>query len=112
MTSTHVEKIYAGRDNTIDLILKAKVYPATVVAAVDLAYVSRMQLVVGATTIDSSTSPARFNWTPAPAVKGKVTLIMGGAGLTAGKGQVAILYVFDPSNPNGIRWGTFHVDIE
>lgn len=103
-----IEKVYNGRDNTIDLLLKADG------AAVDLAAVTRMQLVVGETTIDSSTAPAAFDWSPTPAVTGKVVLALGALGddsIPAGEGQTATLYVFDASNPNGICWGQLRLDV-
>jgi hypothetical protein len=100
-----IEKIYNGRDNTVDLLLKADG------AAVDLAAVTRMQLVVGATTIDSQTHPTYFDWSPTPAVTGKLLLTLGAAGLSVGERQVAQLVVFDPSNPLGLVWGSFYMDV-
>ncbi|MBI5578130.1 MAG: hypothetical protein HY895_03175 [Deltaproteobacteria bacterium] len=100
-----VEKVYNGRDNSVDLQLLADGSP------VDLAPVTRMQLTVGETTLDSQANPAWFDWAPAPPLTGKVVLKLGAAGLTPAESQEAVLYVFDPGNPNGIRWGTFHLNI-
>lgn len=100
-----IEKIYNGRDNTVDLLLKAEG------VAVDLAAVTRMQVVVGSTMVDSQAHPTYFDWTPTPAVTGKVLLTLGAAGLTVGERQVAQLVVFDPSNTLGIVWGSFYLDV-
>jgi hypothetical protein len=100
-----IEKVYNGRNNKIDLLLKADG------AAVDLAAVTRMQLVLASTTIDSATAPACFDWAPTPSVTGKVVLSLGGSSLATGDRQTAALIVYDASNPLGINWGSFYLDI-
>jgi hypothetical protein len=100
-----IEKVYNGRNNTIDLLLKADG------AAVDLAAVTRMQLVVGSVTLDSSTHPAYFDWTHTPAVTGKVILALSGAGLAVADRQIATLIVYAPDAPSGINWGQFYIDV-
>jgi hypothetical protein len=101
-----IESVYNGRNNSNDLLLKADG------VAVDLATtVTRMQLIVGTKTVDSTTTPTAFDWTPAPAVAGKVILTLGAAGLTVGVRQVAELIVYDAANPLGINWGKFYLDV-
>jgi hypothetical protein len=100
-----IESVFNGRDNTVDLLLTADG------AAVNLAAVTRMQLSVGEAMLDSSTHPQYFNWTPDPPEAGKLILKLGAAGLSAGEGQTATLFVFDPSNPSGIRWGQLKLNV-
>src|SRR5512139_1988724 len=107
------EKVYLGRDNTIDLILKADG------AAVDLSSVTRMVLVVGSVTIDSVIYPAAFNWDPTPAVTGKVILTLGElttgeppANILSAGAYTATLTVYDPTNDDGVVWGKFKVAVE
>lgn len=92
------EKVYLGRDNTVDLLLMADG------AAVDLSSVTRMTLDIGGTVVDSETSPAAFDWDTG--TTGKVILALGDVELSEG-GYKTILTVYDPSNPDGIVWGEF-----
>ena len=92
------EIVYDGHDNTIDLLLKADG------TAQDLSEVTRMTLEVGSTTVDSDESGSAFDW--APGMTGKLILALGDEDLTAGTYR-AILTVYDPSNTDGIVWGTF-----
>ena len=94
------ETVYLGYDNTVDLLLKADG------EAQDLSSVTKMTLEVDETTIDSDTSPDAFDW--APGVTGKVILDLGAESLSEGTYR-ATLTVYDPTNANGIVWGTFKV---
>lgn len=101
------EVIYLGRDNTIDLILKEDD------VAVDLSSVSRMVLITPSFTVDSDTvgfgSGKAFDCTEG---SGKVILKLGSAtGVIAGTLR-GILYVYDPANTNGIRWGEIKLIIQ
>ena len=92
------ENVYTGHDNTIDLLLKADG------VAQDITDATRMTLEVGSTTVDSDGSADAFNWDTG--VTGKLILALGGEDLTAGIYR-ATLTVYDPTNTNGIVWGTF-----
>lgn len=100
-----IENTFNGRNNTIDLLLKADG------AAVDLSDVTRMTLTVGSTTLDSATHPAYFDWVHTPAVTGKLVLALGAAGLTAGEYQRATLVVYSADNVSGVRWPDFIINV-
>ena len=99
------EHIYNGRDNTIDLLLKADG------SAVDLSSITRMVLydVAGGWTVDSDESSGSFDWTTG--TTGKVIIDAGGAGITAGDYWVK-LRVYDATNTNGIVWGEAKPPVE
>ena len=92
------EIVYDGHDNTIDLLLKADG------TAQDLSEVTRLTLEEGSTTVDSDESGSAFDW--APGMTGKLILALGDESLPAGTYR-AILTVYDPSNTDGIVWGSF-----
>ena len=92
------EIVYDGHDNTIDLLLKANG------VAYDLTDTTRMTLEVGDDTIDSDVSGSAFDW--APGVTGKLILALGDESLPTGTYR-ATLTVYDPTNTDGIVWGTF-----
>lgn len=105
-----IENIYNGRDNRIDLLLKAKIYPATTISAIPLTDVTRVTLKIGNILLDSDVTASYFDWVSSGA-DGILKLKLGAANLSLGKEQQAILYIFDPTNPNGIHWGEFKVNI-
>lgn len=99
-----LENVYLNRDNTIDLLLKADG------RVVDLEPVSRMVLKVGDKTIDSDDHPEVFDWDTG--TTGKVILALGDIeGLTVGDIDTATLVIYDPSNPDGVVWGTFKIHV-
>jgi len=91
------ETIYLNRDNQIILELRSDEQ------LVDLSGVTRMQLVVGTTTIDSSGS-SYFDWTDTGYGKGTVIIDAGSANLSTGIYD-SYLVVYDNTNANGIIWG-------
>ena len=98
------EIVVLGRDNTVDLLLK------TDGDAQPLDAVTRMVLIVGGVTVDSAVVPAAFDWHTG--TTGKLVLDLGGvSSLTTGL-KTATLYVYDPSNTDGIRWGSIKLNIE
>ncbi len=99
------EIVWIGRDNSIDLILKADG------TAIALAAATRITAGFGATLIDSDngdTDPIR--WAKVGYETGEIRLFLGAleTPLTAGVYKVPIT-VYEPANPHGIFWG--HVDI-
>lgn len=106
------EKVYLGRDNTIDLLLKADG------AAVDLESVSRMVLVVGSVTVDSAVYPAAFDWDTG--TTGKVILALGQlmdgeeppANILSAGAYTATLTVYDPTNDDGLVWAKLKIVVE
>jgi hypothetical protein len=99
------ETIYLGRNNAIDLLLKAEGM------AQDLSSVTRMTLIErnAAFTVDSSTEPAAFDWHDT-GTTGKVKLALGAAAIVAGT-YVCDLIVYDPTNNNGINWGLLVLEV-
>lgn len=92
------EVVYLGRDNTVDLLLKADG------SAQDLSGVTRMVLVVGDAEIDSDA----FDWDTG--TTGKVVLALGDETISEGT-YTAWLVVYDGSNPDGIVWGSFTLKV-
>ncbi len=92
------EIVYIGKDNSIVLsLMKDNV-------AITHTDITRCQALVGATLLDSNSTPALFNLTQID----RITLKFGQAGLVAGRYPVT-LTVFDAVNTNGIVWGEFPV---
>ena len=98
MASNIVERVYNGRDNTIDLILTADG------EVVDLSSVQKMVVedkAGGFSEIDSDSAPAAFDWNTG--TPGKVVLSLGAANVPAGNYNCRIV-VFDATTPDGIVW--------
>ncbi len=101
-----IEVAYLGRDNSIDLLLKADG------SAVDLSSVTRMVLVVSATTQVSSTNQASdpIRWDQVGYDAGEIRLFLKDQDLTSGK-NTAQLIVYDPTNTDGVVWGSFVIKV-
>lgn len=91
---------YNGRDNAISLQLTSDN------AVITHTGLTRCQLLVGDTMLDSALTPSLFDMTNAD----RIILNLGGAGLAIGT-YAAILYVFDGNGPNGVRWGEFTLTV-
>lgn len=99
---TQRETIYIGRNNSIELILKANN------TAQSLSSVTHMEFVISGTTYSSVTA-GYFDWqdrgTSSGSTTGWVSLTFGNApGITPGT-YTAELIVYDAGNTNGILWG-------
>ena len=90
------ETLYLGRDNGIDLTLKADG------VAVDLSSVTRMILRDAGCVweVDSATSPGAFDWSVGD---GGVDLILGDEPIPAGAYSCRLI-VYDPTNTDGVVW--------
>jgi hypothetical protein len=105
------ETLYLKRDNTIGLVLRSRAATATDSTAEDLSGVTRMQLLVGDTVVDSASSAEAFDWSTDGA-NGVVTLDIGfEKGLKTGLYR-ARLTLYDNTYPNGLVWGFFMLDIK
>lgn len=95
--------IYLGRDNALD----RKVYEGATPA--DLSAVTKLAIEepVSDTLIDSDAKPDAFDWS---AGAGTVRLILGRAGLTAGRKRLRLI-AFAPHWPHGLVLGTLDVRI-
>lgn len=100
MAMLELERVWIGRDNTVDLILKQNG------TAVDLGGVNRMDLVLGAVTISStSASTGIITWAQAGYATGEARIAVGHAtAVNAGRFE-GTLIVYDFASTMGIVWG-------
>lgn len=97
------EIIWLGHDNTIDLLLKADG------VAQDLASVTKITATFGSTMITSEDHAAgAILWNNDGYDTGEIRLDLGDQSIDPGGYGVPIV-VYDPSNTEGIVWGTIHV---
>ena len=97
------EEQYIDRDNIIDLLLKADD------VAQDLSSLTKIDLVVGDTTISDSTAGSfPVKWSTG--TTGKIQLQLGDQGLTAGIFTAKII-IYDATYPNGLVWDTFTLNV-
>jgi hypothetical protein len=95
------EIVYIDRDNDISLQLSVG-DPVMQSQVIKHNMLTRCQVLVGVTLLDSATTPALFDFTDAA----RLTLKFSQAGLTPGR-YAATLFVFDNDHPNGLNWGHF-----
>lgn len=95
------ETVYTGRNNTIELALTVN---GTGIVHNAL---TRVQVTVGATVLDSATAPALFDFTQAD----RLILKFGSAGLAAGR-HTATLVVYDATHALGLVWDTFVIVVK
>ena len=97
-----IERVYLGRDNSIDVVLTANGAP------VDLSSVTRMLIEFGSKAVDSQTASGVFDWSSGGGV---VIIRLGGQEIAAGE-YSARLVVYDPTNTHGIVWGDIMIMVE
>lgn len=88
------ETVYLGRDNSIALKLSSD--------GVDIAHneITRCQLRIGDTLIDSNVAPLWFDFAQAD----RLILKLGASALPIGR-YTASLVIFDAGHSNGLVWG-------
>ncbi len=92
------EYVYLGRDNSIDLLLKADG------VAVDLASVTKITASFKGTLVSSTTpTTGAIRWSGAGYDTGEIRLFLGAQTIPAGKYSVPII-VYDPANTSGVQW--------
>ena len=94
-----VERQYIDRDNIIDLLLKADD------VAPDLSSLTKIDLVVGDTTISDSVA-ASFPIKWSTGTTGKIQLQLGDQSIPIGK-YAAQIVIYDATYPDGLVWDTF-----
>ena len=100
-----VEHIYLSHGNTIDLILKADE------VAQDLSSVTKITATFDDTTIESTKNETgSIKWAVSGYDIGEIRLDMGAQSIDAGSYEVPIV-VYDPSNTDGIVWGTVNITV-
>lgn len=90
------EKTYTNRDNAIVFSLSSDG------AVITHTGITRCQVLVGTTMLDSAVTPGLFDLTQAD----RISFYLGTAGIAPGS-YLATLYVFDVNNTRGIRWDEF-----
>lgn len=99
-----METIYVGRDNLINLLLKADG------VVQDLTAVTKIELLYKEGYYDSDNFASAFDYSTY-ATSGIVILDIGSIGLEAGQDKNAELIVYDASNASGIIWDTFDLKV-
>ena len=94
------EIVYTARDNTIELSL------STNGEAITHTGITRCQVKVNSTMLDSSVNPEYFDFSQAD----RIILSFGDAGLPAGI-YTAKLYLFDINSIEGLFWGDFALTV-
>jgi len=94
------ELVYTSRDNAIELSLSTDGVP------ISHKGITRCQLQVKTTLIDSDVNPEFFDLTQ----DDRLILTLGRAGLAKGV-YTASLYVFDVNSTNGLFWGDFSLTV-
>lgn len=94
------EIVYTARDNTIELSL------STNGEAITHTGITRCQVKVNSTMLDSSVNPDYFDFSQAD----RIILSFGDAGLVAGT-YTAKLYLFDINSFEGLFWGDFSLTV-
>lgn len=94
------EIVYTARDNTIELSL------STNGEAITHTGITRCQVKVNSTMLDSSVNPEYFDFSQAD----RIILSFGDAGLPAGI-YTAKLYLFDINSFEGLFWGDFSLTV-
>ena len=95
------ELVYLDRDNEIVLRLSSD---GTTITHSGL---TRVQLLVGDTLLDSQVTPALFDFTQAD----RLILKLGESDLTPGR-YAATIYVFDDTHTLGLMWGALIITIK
>lgn len=107
------ELVFEGRDNSIDLLLKASTRLDPTLQVVDLSVVTRMVLErEDGFAVDSDKESAIFDWSTL-ASDGIVIIQLGHLNLKNTKDKWRLV-VYDATNPKGVVWGDkdFHIKIE
>ncbi len=109
-----MEYIYPGRDNTIDVILKAENDDGDLVAQ-ELESVNKIRITIGDIVIEGETyNDWPIKWSVLESgPTGKVIMLLGKNDPTPDPGLYdARVDVFSWDHPDGIFWGTFPVTVE
>lgn len=95
------ETVYLGRDNAIELRLTSDG------VAITHTSITRVQLQIGATLLDSQAQPTFFDFTAADRLK----LKLGSAGLAVGR-KTATLIIYDALHANGLVWADLVLNVK
>ena len=93
------ETVYLSRSNTIDLVLSSFDTVTNGYVVINHTAITRCQLRIGATLIDSNVAPTWFDLTNTD----KLIIKLGGSALTAGRYN-ATLIIYDAGHASGLIW--------
>lgn len=99
------EIVHLGRNNTIELALMSA-EPDALPVAIDHSTLTRCQVLVGSTLIDSATAASLFEFSAA-----KLILKFGAAALPVGR-NLSTITIFDADNPLGLTWGDLFITVK
>lgn len=103
----NTEVVYLGRDNTIDLLLKADD------VAQDLSAVTKITATFGSVLITSEDSAAgSIKWSGADFDTGEIRIDVGAESITAKKKYSVPIIVYDAVNTNGVYWGDVPIQVK
>ena len=100
------EIVYLGADNAIELALLSAEADALPVV-INHSIITRCQVQVGATLLDSNTTPALFDITSST----QITLLFGASTLPVGR-NLATIKIFDAAHTDGIVWGQIFITVK
>ena len=100
------EVLFLGRNNTIDLLLKADG------VAQDLSSVTKITATIGSDLLTSTNATAGvIRWSGDGFDTGEIRIVSGAESLAAGKYDVPIV-VYDAANTSGIDWGIVPIEVK
>ena len=113
--------VYNGRNNTLDIVLKAKAPSDPAPVAQDLSAVSEMALMFpdGQSIIDTEPTafPLKWSFDSDEEETGKVSMRLGTMGSSSGLDEILAgsyeevrLVVKDATNPKGVTWDTLSLE--
>jgi len=100
------EIVYLGRNNSIELALQSAL-PDALPVVIDHSTLTRCQVMVGATLIDSATAPALFDFS----ASAKLILKFGASALPVGR-NLSTITIFDADNLLGITWSDLFITVK
>jgi len=100
------EIVYQGCDNAIELALMSAEADALPVA-IDHTAITRCQVQVGSTLVDSATTPALFDLTSST----QITLLFGASTLPIGR-NLSTIKIFDAAHQDGLTWGQLYITVK
>ena len=101
-----LEYVYLGRDNTIDLLLKADG------TATDLASVTKITASFNNVLISSTDNEAGLiTWDVDGYDTGEIRIAVGGETIPGGKYNKVPIIVYDATNTTGVHWGYIPVEV-
>ena len=101
--ATYMNFVYLGSDNAIKFALgeNGAALSLTPITRVTLLCQDKDNATAAPVLIDSSLTPAFFNWTANPQ---ELVIDLGNSSLVSGKSYFVTMKVYDATNTDGVRW--------